>query len=119
MNWNAVDMSATHGWKVSSVTGHMSHPARKKILKVQGYQAKDLVYEPRVITVTLIQKFATEAEIFPAVDIIHDQISDNDIHEVNISGHDISFYAVARDGARVNINKRTVTVTITFTEVTV
>lgn len=119
MNLNAVDLYATHGWRLSRVDGHLDQPARKKILKIQGYQSKDLKYEGRRITVTLIQSFAAIGDIFAAVDAIHDQLSGEDVHTVEITEHGISFYAVARDGAKTDIRRTKVTVTITFTEVTI
>ena len=117
---DSTDLLNTYGWRLSSATGFLDQPARKKILKVQGYQTKDLKYEGRKVTVTLHQKFASLAAIATGVGNIRTLMESVAIHTVEITEHNLeAFSAVAREGAKVTINKTVATVTITLTEVTV
>lgn len=116
---DTVDLFLTNGWRLSRVDGHLDQPARKKILKVQGYQTKDLKYEPRKITVTLVGKFATEALMYAGMVTIYDIMENASLHTVEITEHNMTaFSAVAREGVKVTINKQVATVTIIFTEAT-
>lgn len=119
MTIDSVDLFLSAGWRLSYVDGHLDQPARKKILKIQGYQTKDLKYDPRKITVTLVGKFKDQPAIYTALTYIYDILENVSLHTVEITEHNIpAFGAVAREGARVVINKTVATVTITFTEAT-
>lgn len=116
---DSTNLLTAYGWRLASMEGNLDQPARKKILKVQSHQDKDLKYEGRKVRVTLHQKFTSEALLWIGVRDIHYLLENNATHTVEITEHGMTaFSAVAREGAQVRIDRMVATISITFTQTT-
>lgn len=118
MTLDSVDLYTAYGWRLMYVDGHMSQPARKKILTEQEYDSNDFTFDGQRIMVKLMQKFSSKSNMATGVANITTLLTNNATHTVTITEHSLSaFSAVAREGAKVEYWNTAAIMTIKFTKV--
>ena len=116
---NGTNLLTTYGLKLSYLDSNISYPARKKLLtRYEDYKTEARYYEGKKLTVTLIKKCTTKAQIMTIRDFFYNAVITTAQHLVTIPEHSIDeFTAVTREGAAVNITGNLIQVKITFTVV--
>jgi acid stress-induced BolA-like protein IbaG/YrbA len=116
MTLDGEDLLYNYELRLMSVEGHLDMPRRKQIVK-RAYFDTDDVYEAAIVTVRLFGMYETVEDLRMVTDAIRDLMTDNATHTVTISEHSLApFYAVARNGATIEIYGRyAVVITIPFT----
>lgn len=113
MNIDGINIS-TFGLKVETMEGDSSLPARKKILKEQGFAAKDIVFQERGIRVVLFGDYADLATLRTNVEAFKTLIKTSLVHDFIRSSHGLIFSGVIVNGVKVSVENRTAVLNFTI-----
>lgn len=114
MTIGGVDISI-FGLVLSYVSGHLDQPARKDTLEVAGFEAKDIVFEAKEITITLIGSYSSSASLSSGIESFKTLIRSNTIHEYILIGHNLTFSGSVMEGIKIDALRNSVKVTFKIT----
>ena len=105
---------STYGLEVIGLPEYYSLPARKSVLTVPGFEAKDLVYEGKEATVTLFGEYASLSAMNTAIEAFYTKIRSALKHDYILIGHGLTFSGVIVGGIKPEIIGKTVQMKITI-----
>ena len=112
---NDINILTSYGFKLQTISGHLSLPERKKVLQEQAYGANDIKKEQQRITVKLLGSYASKSLLATAVSNLKALLTQTGTLYVTISEHNLDpFLAVVRDGVQVELFNSLAQVTIIF-----
>lgn len=89
------------GLHLSKADGFLDQPGRKVILPEPSFQAKDIVFESKEISIELVGIYETKAELFTGVESLKNLIKNTLEHDFVLPGHGIVFSGVVDRGISV------------------
>lgn len=92
---------STLGLKLIKLEGYYDLPARKKVLTEPLNAAKEIVFQPKVATVTLLGKYADVATMLTALNSFETLLKSQLKHAIVIANHGLSFTGVFASGYEV------------------
>ena len=110
---------STFGLAILNLEGYYDLPARKKILSDAGTEAKDIRFEGKAATVTLLGRFTSTADLVSKLNAFETLLKTSLKHAIVLIGHGLSFTGVFATGFEVTsfnggkIVKITLPITIT------
>ena len=75
MTMGGTDIS-TYGLKLIKASGFSDLPRRKKILKEPGFEAKDIKYQEKKVTVELLGKYVDQSTLASNIDSLKTRLED-------------------------------------------
>jgi len=102
MTIDGVDIS-TFGLILSRFDGHLDQPARKKILSVPGFEAKDIVFESKEHSFTLVGIYASKVALFSGVEALKTLIKSALVHNFVVAAHGVTFSGVVAEGIKPKV----------------
>jgi hypothetical protein len=101
MTIDSVDILADYGLKLLNAENLYDFPARKKTSEVQGIEAKDIVFQPQIVTLLLKGVYASKAVLISQLKAFETLLKSSLKHAVVITAHNVWFTATAADGFEV------------------